>query len=184
MLLRFNPIHKKVPVLVQNEKPICESLIIVEYVDETFKGNPFLPSDPYERAMTRFWAKFIDDKVMSSFWMSCWTDGEMQKNFISQAKESLKILQNQLEGKKFFGGDSIGFVDIAGCNVAFWFGILQEVAGLNILNEEDFPVLCRWAKDYCEDEIVKEILPPREMLLGFFMSRKDRIFATKAPVYD
>ncbi|KAJ3684624.1 hypothetical protein LUZ61_013788 [Rhynchospora tenuis] len=184
MLLRYNPIHKKIPVLVHGEKSIVESLIVVEYVDEAFDGYAILPSDPYERAMARFWARYIDEKVIPAFWMSCWTDGEMQKGFIAQAKETLTTLEGQLKGKKFFGGDSIGFVDLAAGMVAFWFGILQEVAGINLLNEEDYPVLCRWADDYCSIEPVKESLLDRKLLVAHFASKKEKIFATKAPVYD
>lgn len=62
-LLRYNPVHKKVPVLVHNGNPLPESLIIVEYIDETWKNNPLLPRDPYERALARFWSKTLDDKV-------------------------------------------------------------------------------------------------------------------------
>jgi len=63
LLLKYNPVHKMIPVLVHNEKPISESLVIVEYIDDTWKHNPILPSDSYQRALARFWAKFIDDKV-------------------------------------------------------------------------------------------------------------------------
>ncbi|KAJ4780265.1 Glutathione S-transferase [Rhynchospora pubera] len=184
MLIRYNPILKKIPVLLHGDTPIVESQVIVEYIDEVFDGHPILPKDPYERAEARFWARFIDEKVRPQVWMSCWTDGETQKSFIAQAKESLAILQGRLEGKKFFGGDSIGLIDIMACSLALWFGVMQEVVGLNLLNEDDYPELCRWGEEYRNAEAVKECLPERELIVGFFAPRKDRIFAKKAPVYD
>ncbi|TKY49321.1 glutathione S-transferase [Spatholobus suberectus] len=66
LLLQMNPVHKKIPVLIHNGKPICESLIAVQYIEEVWKDrNPLLPSDPYQRSQARFWADYVDKKALN-----------------------------------------------------------------------------------------------------------------------
>ncbi|VAH05461.1 unnamed protein product [Triticum turgidum subsp. durum] len=65
LLLKSNPVEKKVPVLIHDGKTVLDSSVIVQYIDEVWAamGPSILPVDPYERATARFWAAYVDDKV-------------------------------------------------------------------------------------------------------------------------
>lgn len=68
LLLKSNPVHKKIPVLIHDGKTVCESLTIVQYIDEVWSDKaPLMPSDPYQRAQARFWADYVDKKVSFNF---------------------------------------------------------------------------------------------------------------------
>ncbi|MED6209821.1 putative glutathione S-transferase [Stylosanthes scabra] len=177
-LLKYNPVHKKVPVLVHNEKPINESLVIVEYIDEAWKGKSILPTDPYQRALARFWAKFIDDKVFLAVWKSVFTIDENERETnIKEVHEAFQFLEDELKGK-FFGGEEFGFVDIAAVNIAFWVPMLQEIAGLQLLTNENFPKLYKWSQEFLSKPTIKECLPPRDPIFGIFKGRYESLLAS------
>nr|AFK40836.1 unknown [Lotus japonicus] len=180
LLLKYNPVHKKVPVFVHNEKPIAESLVILEYIEETWKGNPILPTNPYQRALARFWSKFIDDKVVTAAWKSVFTadEKEREKN-IQESFEALQFLENELKDKKFFGGEEFGFVDITAVFIAFWIPMIQEIAGLQLFTAEKFPKLYKWSQEFLNHPVVKECLPPRDPVFAFFKGLYQSLTASK-----
>ncbi|KAL1807424.1 hypothetical protein DCAR_0726779 [Daucus carota subsp. sativus] len=175
-LLRYNPVHKKIPVLVHNGKPICESLVILEYIDETWKSGPsLLPKDPYDRAMARFWAKFIDDKCFPTMWFIRMSKSEEERGkAIEEARDQLLTLENLLKGSKFFSGDEIGLVDIAANFIARWLGVMEESMGLELVTKEKFPRLSEWIDDYLKNTIIQETLPTKEELLNRFRNMFQR----------
>ncbi|GAB4833888.1 hypothetical protein Ancab_032135 [Ancistrocladus abbreviatus] len=171
-LLKYNPIHKKIPVLVHNGKPIMESLVILEYIDETWTNNRILPVDPYERSVVHFWTRFIDDKVMSSVQKYYFTGEECEREKAKEeAYEALQILENELEGKKFFGGETFGMVNMAAIAVALTTPALQEAAGNDLLTREDFPLISRWSEELTNYRVFKEKLPSKDELVSHFRSR-------------
>ncbi|KAF2320286.1 hypothetical protein GH714_026714 [Hevea brasiliensis] len=127
MLLLYNPVYKKIPVFVHNGKPICESLLILEYLEETWKQTPLLPEDPHQRALARFWAKFGDEKVLQTMRLDVLLkQGKQQEEAIVSIIENFKYLEEELKGKKFFGGETIGLVDIALGWLAYHFNVVED----------------------------------------------------------
>lgn len=181
LLLAHNPIHQSVPVLLHGDRAVCESLLIVEYIDEAFHHEAaprLLPTDPYDRATARFWADFIANKCLKPLWQAMWTDGAEQARLARETKESLGILDAQLEGKRFFGGDALGFVDLAACTLAHWLGVLEEVVEVRLMADGEYPALRRWAKEYTSDEVVRRSLPDRDELVAYFTKNKERYLSS------
>ncbi len=58
--LKLNP-RGTVPTLVHDGRPIGESTIICEYLDDVFPDAPVRPADAADRADMRRWAKIPDD---------------------------------------------------------------------------------------------------------------------------
>ncbi|KAK7390466.1 hypothetical protein VNO78_25772 [Psophocarpus tetragonolobus] len=171
LLLKYNPIHKKVPVLVHNGKPLAESLVIIEYIDEIWRNHPFLPQEPYDRALARFWSKFIDEKCLPPISKASFTACKEERDKgTEESLEALEFLENELK-HKFFGGETIGIVDIAAGFIAFWLPAIEEAVGLKILTHEKFPKLSKWSEEYTNHVVVKENLPQRDKVVGFFKAR-------------
>jgi glutathione S-transferase len=58
--VRLNP-KAVVPTLIHHNKPILESTVICEYLDEVFAGCPLKPANALDRAEMRIWTKAVDE---------------------------------------------------------------------------------------------------------------------------
>ncbi|KAL4598551.1 hypothetical protein ACB092_11G067200 [Castanea dentata] len=158
LLLKMNPIHKKFPVLIHNGKPVCESLIIVQYIDEVWNDkSSLLPFDPYPRAYARFWADFIDNKVYEDSRKIWTTKGGEQELATKEFIEKLKILEGQLGDHPYFGGERFGFVDLSLISFHSWF-YTHEILG-NFKMEAECPKIIAWAKRCLQKEFIANTLP-------------------------
>ncbi|KAE8705650.1 Glutathione S-transferase U7 [Hibiscus syriacus] len=177
LLLKYNPVHQKIPVLVHNGKSIPESLVILEYIDETWRNNPvLLPRDPYKRSIARFWAKFIDEKILITTRKVSFTTGKEQDQAMEELSEQLKLLENELKGKPYFAGEAIGYLDIVVANfLVFWFRNLQEALGINMFTKERFPIIFEWIEKVVAIDVVEVCRIPKERHLVYIRTRLEAI---------
>ncbi|CAD6237308.1 unnamed protein product [Miscanthus lutarioriparius] len=173
LLLRSNPVHKKVPVLIHGGRPVCESLVILQYVDEIWWGTTgpaLLPSDPYDRATARFWAAFVDDKFFPAFsaLFRSRTDeqrAEALQNALLVVETLERAFRECSKGKAFFGGDAVGLVDITLGSHPIWMRAVDEMAGTNLLDGDKFPGLAAWAERFMAVDAVNRVVPDAGKLL-------------------
>ncbi|XP_027932028.1 probable glutathione S-transferase parA [Vigna unguiculata] len=173
LLTEMNPVHKMIPVLIHNAKPISESLNIVQYIDEAWKHKPsLLPSDPYKRSQARFWGDYIDKNVYNGV-KRVWTGkGKEQEEWKKQLIECLKSLEDELGDKAYFGGEEFGYVDVALVPFTTWFYTVETFGKLSI--EEECPKLVAWAKRCMQKESVATSLPHPHQIYDFALQYKHR----------
>ncbi|XP_059438699.1 probable glutathione S-transferase [Corylus avellana] len=162
LLLKMNPVHKKIPVLIHNGKAVCESLVIVQYIDEVWNDrSPLLPSDPYQRAQARFWADFVEQKAVYAVGKKLFsTKGEEQEAAKKEFLEIYKTLERELGDKPYFGGETFGFVDIALITFYSWFYVFETFGKFSM--EAECPKIIAWAKRCLQKESVAKSLPDQK----------------------
>ncbi|PHT35552.1 putative glutathione S-transferase [Capsicum baccatum] len=154
VLLEMNPVYKKIPVLIHNGKPICESLNVVRYIDEVWKDNvTLLPTDPYEKYQALFWADYVE-KVFDSgrkLWMGKGEEKHTRKeNYI----ESLRMLEGILGDKLYFGGENFGYLDISLIGICSWYYTYEKFGEFN--TEIETPKIIAWMKRCMKRESVSK----------------------------
>ncbi|ESW29563.1 hypothetical protein PHAVU_002G080100 [Phaseolus vulgaris] len=172
LLLKSNPVHKKIPVLLHADKPICESAIIVEYIDEVWTNLPsILPQNVYDRANARFWVAYIDDKWLTALKsiLRAEEKNEEKKAQFEEAEEVFERMEEVLhkgsEGKAFFGGDTIGFIDIGFGSFLSWIRVVEKMNGRKLLDETKHPRLLQWAQNFAAHPAVNGLIPQTDKLI-------------------
>ncbi|KAK6773739.1 hypothetical protein RDI58_028977 [Solanum bulbocastanum] len=138
LLLKYNPIHKKVSILVHNGNPICESSVILEYINETWKNKSLLfPQDPYQRASVRFWASYIHqvyDCMLKVF------RGEEQDKALEEFYVKLSVLEDGINNSSLGITSNTGMLDIMIVITLGAYKVQEEVFGFKLLEAEKTPL--------------------------------------------
>ncbi|XP_042419363.1 probable glutathione S-transferase GSTU6 isoform X2 [Zingiber officinale] len=177
ILVKSNPVYKMVPVLLHRGKPICESAVIVQYIDEEWSddggSSSILPADPFDRAIARFWTVYMDDKEAAKV-----------TELAGQIRQVLGLLEQAFtecgKGKGFFGGDAVSYLDIALGSFLGWIMALEKGKSVKLLDAEELPPLAGWAERFLAEESVKGLVPDADEHLKNYEVATVRTSATPA----
>jgi len=102
-----------------------------------------------------------------------WTrKGEEQEAAKKEFIECLKLLEQELGDKPYFGGDTINFVDVAFVPYYSWF-YTYETFG-NFMINESCPKIIEWAERCLQRESVAKSLPDGKKVYEFVSELKKR----------
>ena len=84
--LKLNP-NGVVPTLIHDGRPIIESSVILQYLDEVFPEPPLAPRDPYDNARMRAWLAFVDQAPTPAVRYPSFQYGGLLKKFQAMSPE-------------------------------------------------------------------------------------------------
>lgn len=110
-------------------------------------------------------------------WRLFISQGKEQEEAFQLAIENLTMLEQELQGKKFFCGETIGLTDISLGPLAYVIPIYEEITKLKLIDAERFPLLSAWMEAFLNSPVVKDSLPPGEKLLLRYQALRESFLA-------
>ncbi|KAF7124504.1 hypothetical protein RHSIM_Rhsim12G0053800 [Rhododendron simsii] len=88
---------------------------------------------------------------------------------LEQFMEGMMLLEDAFvkcgKGKDFFGGDTIGYLDIALGSFLGWLRAIEKMANIMLLDETKTPELFGWAERFGSNAAVKDVFPEIEKIV-------------------
>lgn len=187
-ILLYNPVYNQVPILLHHGRPVLDSVNIIQYVDEILPDNyPIMPTEAYERAVVRYWCHFADHKLGPSVEMAFRSWGDDLVEAVKKVHDQLNFLECELregffKGRRFYGGEKIGMLDIVIGSGSHWLSAFDEVAKINLIEPKSFPLFSAWLGDFTEQDVVKDTVPDRLKLLEYISGFRSMMFKSTGPL--
>ena len=101
---------EKVPVLLVDEKPLFESMVICDYLDEITPDSLY-PADAFEKAQNRAWIEFGNEILSTTFDLLRTDDEKKLNHFISTLTDRFEILEDEISNGDYFNGNDFAIID-------------------------------------------------------------------------
>ena len=166
---RISPLGK-VPVLLTDSKPLFESAVITEYLDEVTPGS-LHPSDPYDRARNRAWIEYASSTldVIAGFYNA--KDEATFGEKTEALRGRFRTLEGELSQGPYFNGASFSLADAAFGPVFRYFDIIETFTDLEFF--DNLPKVTRWRHELAMRPSVRNavVADYPQRLVRFFLAR-------------
>ena len=101
---------EKVPVLLVDENPLFESMVICDYLDE-ITPNSLYPSDTFEKALNRSWIEFGNDILDTTFNFLHENDVKKFNHLKETLIDRFEILEEEMPEGEYYNGADFSIID-------------------------------------------------------------------------
>lgn len=172
-LLRLNPIYEQIPLLIHNGKPVAQSLVILEYIEEAWPPTDtrpsLLPGSAHDRSIARFWADFANKKFIYTGLKLMKRFGEDHATARKEVVEHFLTLENGMKAigsdGPFFLGEKMSLVDVVLAPLVTWFSCFEALGELKFPGPEQCGRIYKWLATMRELPSVAASVPPADWLL-------------------
>ncbi|KAL4234995.1 Glutathione S-transferase omega-1 [Mactra antiquata] len=163
-LEKINPLGK-VPAIQKDDLIVYDSSIINDYIDATYPGEKLTPQDPLQLAKDRMFLE-ICSKVIVAFYKIYYTRGNLDA--APELLISLDLVEKELKTRNtpFFGGQSMGMLDVLLFPHLERCGHLGKFADVLTLEQDRFPLLNEWLKTMMTVPAVRETSTPQDVFFN------------------
>lgn len=167
---------EKVPVLLVDDRPIFESMVICEFLDEITPDSLY-PADAYMRAQNRAWIEFANDILDHTYTFFTTADELRFKQTIATLADRFEILEDQLTHQPYFNGDAFSLVDAVYAPIFRYYEVILEFYKLDFF--DDTPNVLSWWQMLMARPSVQQCVPENYMAeMRAYLGRQDSILSS------
>ena len=148
---------EKVPVLLVDEEPLFESMVICDYLDEITEGSLY-PQDPFQKAKDRAWIEFGNGILGTTYDFYLTDDEKKFKHLKNILIDRFEILEDEISDATYFNSDTFSMIDAV---YAPLFRYHERIAAYKDYQLfEDAPRVKAWGDRLLQRPSVIQSVPP------------------------
>ena len=147
---------EKVPVLLVDDKPLFESMVICDYLDESTE-NSLYPVDAFAKALNRSWIEF-GNEILSITFDFLHTDDAKKFNHLKETLiDRFEILEDEISEGEYFNGDNFSMIDAVYAPIFRYHQNIMDYKDYDLF--EDAPNIKAWGDRLLERASVIKSVP-------------------------
>ena len=165
---------EKVPVLLVDNEPLFESMVICEYLDEITEGSLY-PDDAFKRATNRAWIEFGSDILSTTFEFYTTEDGKRFKHLVDTLMDRFEVLEEEISDGPYFNGEEFSMIDAVYAPVFRYFNRIAKYKDYGFF--EDAPRIKTWGDKLLErPSVIKSVPETYEQDMTNYITKIDSVF--------